>query len=110
MSTLTVDEMIRAVPAGFEVCLGVQPARRPRTASNVIALPARGVALPAPAPARGAVAAAGVALTPRGLAVVVTFFLALFVTAAVVLVTGFLAFSNEPLVTAQVSGPAQVGS
>ncbi len=46
---------------------------------------------------RPVVAPAPMRLTDRGLAVVVVFFLALVATAAVVLVTAFLAVSNDPI-------------
>lgn len=51
--------------------------------------------------------AAPLRLTDRGIAVIVVFFIALFATAAVVLVTSFLSVSNDPI-PARADAPALV--
>ena len=93
MSALLVDDLIvplptRAVTTGWRHIEHVEPAARPRPHL---------VTAPVPVADRESRPAAPLRLTDRGIAVGVMFFLALIATAAVVLVTGFLSVSNDPV-------------
>lgn len=107
MSALMVDDVITRTRTpsrveGARVHALHGPATRPRVTPFPGRRPDGGVAAPAlgAASTRPGVASrpelSGWRLTDRGIAVVVTLFLALCLTAAVVLVTNFLAVSNEP--------------
>lgn len=106
MSALMVDDMTGTLTPSRVEGARVRALRGPATRPRVAPFPGRrpdgGVAAPelGAESTRGGVASrpesSGWHLTDRGIAVVVTFFLALCVTAAVVLVTSFLAVSNEP--------------
>lgn len=81
----------------------LRPARDPLARPTVVARAPGGrplgAAAPVIRPAVSAPVAAPLRLTRRGLAVVVSGFAALMVTAFVVLVAAFLAVSNEPVVS-----------
>ena len=108
MSVLLVDELEVQPPIRLQPKRWRHVARKPEARPQLVGLPGGrpgGVA----APELGGAVAAGVRrpevaatptplrLTERGLAVVVTFFLALVATAAVVLVTSFLTVSDAPI-------------
>lgn len=122
MSALAIDDLAGPVPT---LPVRTRPApvprrwrhveRAPQARPHLVGLPGgrpAGVAAPAlPArPAPGAApraSARGWRLTDRGIAVVTLFFLALVATAAVVLVSAFLAVSDTPL--RPVEAPVAVG-
>lgn len=121
MSALLVDDLYVPVPTrpqpGRWRHVDAAPQARPQSAAlpggrplGVTAPPVRRVATTT-RPVAATAPATGWHLTDRGIAVVVVFFLAVVATAAVVLVTGFLAVSNEPLqsVPAHQAAPAAAG-
>lgn len=121
MSALMVDDVTTRTPSARRVPASRVPTLHgPVARQRVAAFPGRrpdgGVAAPAlgAASARAGVASrpasSGWHLTDRGVAVVVVFFLALCVTAAVVLVTSFLAVSNEPPPGAESHAAMNLGS
>ena len=108
MSALLVDEMVVQAPSRQQPRRWRHVNRGPEGRPNLVALPGgrpAGVAAPelrsarvAPAPrTTQAAAVAPLQLTDRGIAVIVVLFLALVATAVVVLVSGFLAVSNDPI-------------
>ena len=108
MSALLIDELDVLAPVRPQPKRWRHVNRRPEARPHLVALPGgRPGGVPAPelgdvTPAAGAqptgsAAPAQLRLTNRGLAVVVVFFLALVTTAAVVLITGFLAVSDAPI-------------
>lgn len=108
MSALLVDELVVQAPRREQPNRWRHVDRGPEARPNLVALPGgRPVGVPAPelrvtrvAPSgrpAATTSAAPLRLTDRGIAVIVVFFLALVVTAAVVLVSGFLGVSNDPI-------------
>lgn len=107
MSALMVDDMTTRTPSRPRVKRArvrdlYGPAARPRVAPLPGRRPDGGIAAPLLGAASSQAGdasrpgALGWHLTDRGVAVVVTLFLALCLTAAVVVVTSFLAVSNDP--------------
>lgn len=101
MSALLVDDLIPA--SGEAVAWRHVPKARPQ----LRVLPGGASVAVAARPAASGVQLGSWQLTERGLAVLVGFFLALFATAAVVLVGGFLSVSNAPAPVAPVAVVAQ---
>jgi len=108
MSALLVDELDVLAPSRPQPTRWRHVERGPQARPQLTLLPGgrpAGVAAPRLGTAAGATgqrshqatAPAPLRLTDRGIAVVVGFFLALLVTAVVVLVSGFLAVSDAPL-------------
>ena len=111
MSVLTVHEATRSRSGGR----GSRLSETRDGGAQVLLFPvarARAWSVPAAVGAQGCRGAARMELTSRGIAVVVTFLLALFATGLVVLVTAFLSVSNEPPVfqPGPVSAVADAGS
>lgn len=111
MSALLIDELDVAAPIRQQPRRWRHVERRPEARPHLVGLPGgrpAGVQAPELGRAQSATATAArpaprpVAgswqLTDRGIAVVTVFFLALLATAAIVLVGGFLAVSNAPLI------------
>ena len=97
MSALAIDEVFRATPVPL-----VPAPRRDRfgrESGHLALVPPRESSPAIGAPA--AVAPGALQLTERGIAVIVVAFLSLFLVAAVVAVSAFLAVPNEPLVGAK---------
>ncbi len=113
MSALLVDDLDVLAPHHPQPRRWRHAERGPEARPQLVVLPGGrpgGVAAPrlSPAPVAGRAptaaavpAPAPLRLTDRGIAVVVVSFLALLVTAAVVLVGGFLAVSDAPLPAGQ---------
>lgn len=111
MSALLIDELDVAAPIRQQPRRWRHVDRRPEARPQLVGLPGgrpAGVRAPEVGPGQSRVrplaspasrpAAGSWQLTDRGIAVVTVFFLALLVIAAVVLVNGFLAVSNAPIV------------
>ena len=86
MSALLVDDLLVPAPSAGSSWRRVRGPQEPQLRL-----------VPEPAVRPEAVVAAPLRLTERGLRVVVSFFLALFVTAAVVLVGAFFSVSDTPV-------------
>lgn len=111
MSAQLVDDLVEQSPSRLQPNRWRHVEHGPQARPHLVVLPGgrpSGVAAPtlraAVAPVRRpapAVVGVPLRLTDRGIAVVLALFLAIFATAAVVLVSSFLAISNDPIPAVQ---------